>query len=101
MTKIGTPYFISPEILEGKYGLECDLWSVGVLTYFILAGYPPFHADKEINVYNKIKTCDYDFPDQEWKEISYSAKDFIKKLLNPNPSKRIKVEDALKHPWLN
>ena len=95
LTKIGTPYFIAPEILEGKYGLECDLWSIGVLTYFVLSGKPPFDGEKEIAVYNKIKTCDYDFPDNDWKDISFNAKEFIKSLLHPNPKKRMSAEAAL------
>ena len=43
-TKIGTPYYVSPEILEGRYDNSCDMWSIGVITYIMLCGYPPFNA---------------------------------------------------------
>ena len=43
-SKIGTPYYVSPEVLYGRYNKQCDLWSIGVLTYTLLVGYPPFHA---------------------------------------------------------
>lgn len=46
-TKIGTPYYVSPEVLEGKYDNSCDIWSIGVITYIMLCGYPPFNAENE------------------------------------------------------
>jgi calcium-dependent protein kinase len=47
-TKIGTPYYVSPEILEGTYDKGCDMWSIGVITYIMLCGYPPFNAATEV-----------------------------------------------------
>jgi calcium-dependent protein kinase len=64
-TKIGTPYFIAPEILKGEYNQECDLWSIGVLTFILLYGGPPFTGNNETQVYNKIRTCDYIFPEKQ------------------------------------
>lgn len=81
MTKLGTPYYVSPEVLDGKYDKRCDLWSVGVITYILLSGIPPFEGESEAQLYQKIKTCDYDFPEREWKNISEDAKAFIQKLL--------------------
>ena len=46
-TKIGTPYYMAPEVLEGAYDETCDMWSIGVITYCILCGYPPFNADND------------------------------------------------------
>lgn len=60
-TKLGTPYYVSPEVLEGKYDKRCDLWAMGVITFILLAGYPPFNGDTTAEVFKKIKTCDYDF----------------------------------------
>lgn len=59
MTKIGTPYYVSPEVLEGNYDKRCDLWAVGVIAYILLCGYPPFNGKNEIEVFNKIRCCDY------------------------------------------
>jgi calcium-dependent protein kinase len=46
-TRIGTPYYIAPEVIDGKYDQSCDMWSLGVITYCLLCGYPPFNGDSE------------------------------------------------------
>ena len=91
-TKIGTPYYVSPEILEGKYDMSCDMWSVGIITYIMLFGYPPFNGKTEQQLFNKIMTCDYSFCEKDWSHISEDAQDFIKKLLSPNPKTRMTAE---------
>ena len=53
-TLAGTAYFISPEILVGKYGKECDMWSLGVLMYMLLSGEYPFDGDNRAEVFDKI-----------------------------------------------
>lgn len=54
-TKLGTPYYVSPEILEGLYDKRCDLWSLGVITYLLLIGFPPFNGVNDLEVFNKIR----------------------------------------------
>lgn len=83
-TKLGTPYYVSPEVLDGKYDKACDMWSVGVIAFVLLAGYPPFNAPNEHQLFRKIQCCDFEFKPQYWANISEEAKDFISKCLQPN-----------------
>ena len=76
-TKIGTPYYVCPEILNGNYDISCDLWSVGVITYFMLCGYPPFNAKTEAHLFTKIVNHSVVFEGDVWKDISHNAKHFI------------------------
>ena len=80
-TKLGTPYYVSPEVLEGVYDKRCDLWAIGVLAYMLLSGTPPFNGKNEVEVFNKIRCCDYEFPERHWSYISKEAKDFIFRML--------------------
>jgi calcium-dependent protein kinase len=99
-TEFGTPIYMAPEKLYNKPLEEkSDMWSVGVMAYFMLAGYPPFWANDESKLFEKIKTCDYDFFD-EWNRLSGNARDFVSKLLEPNLKLRLSAQDALNHKWL-
>ena len=99
-TRIGTPYYMAPEVLEGSYSQACDMWSIGVITYCLLCGYPPFNEDNEQLLFRKITLCDYEFEEADWSSISPEAKHFVSKLMQQNPSKRLTPEEALNHPWL-
>lgn len=57
------------------------MWSIGVISFVMLCGYPPFNANNEQLLFRKIKCCDFDFKDDYWKDISAEAKDFIRKCL--------------------
>jgi calcium-dependent protein kinase len=100
-TSMGTPYYISPEVLSGKYDKSCDLWSMGVITFVLLCGEPPFCGENTTQLFKKIKETDYEFVQDIWKDISKNAKDFIEKLIEPNTSTRLSVEQALAHPWID
>ena len=60
-SKLGTPYYISPEMLKGKYDKKCDLWSIGVITFELLAGETPFKGRNTTELFKRIEACDYDF----------------------------------------
>lgn len=69
-TKLGTPYYVSPEILMGDYDKNCDMWSVGVICYVLLCGCPPFNAHNELKLFSKILACQYDFSNSRFAEVS-------------------------------
>ena len=59
-TGVGTPYYISPEILKSQpYGPECDAWSIGVITYIIVSGIPPFAGQSDAQTFKLIKAGDW------------------------------------------
>ncbi|NWR25810.1 KCC1G kinase, partial [Emberiza fucata] len=64
-----------------------------------LCGYPPFYEETESKLFEKIKEGYYEFESPFWDDISESAKDFIRHLLEKNPSARFTCEEALRHPW--
>lgn len=99
--KVGSPFYIAPEILAGQYTEECDLWSAGVLLYIMLGGSAPFTGRAKHEIFNSIQRGEYSFSSKCWSEISEKAKDLIRKLLVKDPRDRISASDALNHPWLN
>lgn len=105
----GTPDYLAPETIQGTGEDEnCDWWSVGCIFFELLLGYPPFHASTPEKVFEKILTCDIQWPEfssiEEEKEvISPEAKDLILKLLVLDPKKRLGskgVEEIKNHPYL-
>ena len=100
-TEFGTPIYMAPEKLYNKPLEEkSDNWSVGVMAYYMLAGYPPFWSDNEKKLFHKIKTCDFEFYNQEWSTVSQQAKDFVSNLLEPNLDMRMSAAEALRHKWI-
>jgi calcium-dependent protein kinase len=97
-TRAGTPNYISPEVLAGNYGVECDLWSAGCILYILLCGYPPFYGDNDQEILEMVQKGKFDFDGEEWDEISKEAKDLIKKLIC-RPEKRLTAQEALNHKW--
>lgn len=99
-TKVGTPYYVAPEVLNRKYTKKCDIWSIGVITYILLCGYPPFHGDSDTQIFASVKAGQFDFPSPEWDTISRDAKNFICSLLKLNPTSRFSADQALNHKWI-
>ena len=114
----GTAEFLAPEVVNYDFvSAPTDMWAVGVITYILLSGYSPFLGDNELETFNNITSCSYDFDVEEFENISEEAKSFICKLLLKNPLERLTVEQAgwlsesdvssylslfqtLSHPWL-
>lgn len=99
-TKVGTPLYLAPEVLKGAYSVKCDLWSLGVIMYFLLSGKLPFLSNNEASLFQLIKKGLINFDSEEWHKVSTNAKSLILKLLKVNPKQRISAEQALEHAWL-
>ena len=98
--RVGTPYYIAPEVLRHQYTEKCDLWSAGVIMYILLCGFPPFGGNTDKEILHKVSIGRYSFPSPEWDSISFEAKDLIEKMMNVNYNARISAKDSLAHPWL-
>ncbi len=100
-TACGTPGYVAPEILMGHgYDKEVDLWSLGVITYILLCGFPPFYDDNQSELFNTIRKGRYHYPSPYWDEVSSEAKDVIDNLLKLDPTVRWTAQQVLDNPWV-
>lgn len=101
-TACGTPGYVAPEVLMNtSYGPAVDLWSLGVILYILLCGFPPFYHESTNALYKQIKKGQYDFPSPYWDNISDQAKNLISALLTVDPKKRLSPQGILDHPWVS
>jgi len=125
LTPVGSAEFMAPEIVEAfmedneeelMYDKRCDLWSLGVMTYILLCGYPPFSGSCgsrcgwseggacetcQMNLFNCIQQGFYEFHPAEWSNVSMEAKDLINKLLVKDAKKRLGAKEVLSHAWFS
>uniref|UniRef100_A0A674EVS8 non-specific serine/threonine protein kinase n=1 Tax=Salmo trutta TaxID=8032 RepID=A0A674EVS8_SALTR len=100
-TACGTPGYVAPEVLAQKpYSKAVDCWSIGVIAYILLCGYPPFYDENDAKLFEQILKADYEFDSPYWDDISDSAKDFIVHLMEKDPRIRYTCDQALQHPWI-
>ena len=97
--KVGTAYYISPEVLKGKYDEKCDIWSAGVILYIIICGYPCFNGEDDDEIFAAIQRGKIQFPSPEWDDISEDVKNLIKKMCCP-PEKRLTAAQVLQDTWV-
>lgn len=101
ISRCGTPTYVAPEILKNHpHDCSADMWSVGVIIYVLLVGYPPFMEENQRVLFRKIRMGDYEFYPEDWNDISTSAKELIQSLLVVDPTKRMIAKDALCHEWI-
>lgn len=101
-SKVGSPYYIAPEILVNDYyGFECDIWSLGIILYIMVSGYLPFNGKTNSSIFKQVMNAkSIKFVEDGFAKVSSTCKDLILKMLTYDPLKRIKVKDALNHPFI-
>lgn len=100
-TACGTPDYVAPEVLLSEpYDMNVDLWSIGVITYVLLCGFPPFYGETQKDLFDNILSANFDFPSPEWDQVSDEAKAFVKHLLVLDPAQRYGADEALEDPWI-
>jgi len=100
-TFVGTPDYMAPEVLKGlKYTKSVDIWSIGVISFVLLAGCPPFTGNSDIEIFQNILLVKYTFDDADWNGISDQAMQFVRSLLVLDPDMRLTATQLLNHPWI-
>lgn len=121
LTPVGSAEFMAPEVVAvwtdqaWSYDKRCDLWSLGIILYILLCGYPPFYGqcgqncgwehgeacrDCQDTLFQRIQDGVYDLPDEEWYPISEDAKDLLRHLLVREPHERYSASEVLQHRWV-
>jgi len=101
-----TPYYVAPEVLgPEKYDKSCDIWSLGVIMYILLCGFPPFYSNHGLPISpgmkKRIRSGQYEFPKPEWTNVSSDAKDLIKGCLKTNPEERLTIDQVIQNKWVS
>jgi len=101
-TACGTPGYVAPEVImkKGGYTKEVDMWSLGVIIYILLCGFPPFYEENNAALFAAIKAAAYEYPSPYWDNITAEAKDLIDNLLVKNPADRLTPMGVLQHTWM-
>ena len=94
-TKLGSPYYMSPDILNGSYDRSVDLWSAGVVCYIMLCGYPPFSGDTDSEIYDAIKKGIIVFEEEIWGDLSIGSKLFVRRLLSSGQDQLMDASTAV------
>ena len=97
--KVGTVYYMAPEVLQGKYNIKCDVWSCGVILFIMLCGSPPFYAKDEKSLKEKIIKFEYDFNNPVFMKVSEDAKDIIRSIF-VDSNRRPTISELLNTPWV-
>ena len=107
--RCGTPSYVAPEILENsrhrKYTRAVDVWSLGVVLYICLCGFPPFSdelwtEEHPFTLSQQIKMGRFDYPSPYWDSVGDPALNLIDRMLTVNVDERITIDECLEHPWV-
>ncbi|MGH0180088.1 UNVERIFIED_CONTAM: hypothetical protein FKN15_003210 [Acipenser sinensis] len=104
MTPCYTANFVAPEVLKRRgYDEGCDVWSLGILLYTMLAGYTPFANgpdDTPDEILSRIGSGHFNIKGGNWDTVSEAARDLVSKMLHIDPHRRLTAKQVLKHPWI-
>uniref|UniRef100_A0A914HTQ6 non-specific serine/threonine protein kinase n=1 Tax=Globodera rostochiensis TaxID=31243 RepID=A0A914HTQ6_GLORO len=105
VTPLYTPYYSSPEVFSSqKYDKACDVWAIGVISYILLCGYPPFFSTHGLPISpgmkSRIRAGQYNFSGPEWDRVSEAAKDLIRRCLVTDPDERATINQLMQHKWI-
>eukprot|EP00475_Leptophrys_vorax_P019625 TRINITY_DN26902_c0_g1_i1.p1 TRINITY_DN26902_c0_g1~~TRINITY_DN26902_c0_g1_i1.p1 ORF type:complete len:109 (+),score=1.36 TRINITY_DN26902_c0_g1_i1:22-327(+) len=91
---------MAPELIDGCYGPEVDVWSAGVVMYVAMSGVPPFWASCNHSLAKAIREKELSFKSAKWRGVSKECTDLIGRMMAKDPRERITLEEILEHPWL-
>lgn len=92
---------MAPEVLKGKYSMQADLWSIGVIAYMLLSSQMPFYGRKRRHIVEQIMVGKFEFKGRRWKRLTEQSKEFVRDLLVVDPEERLTAEEACAASWLN
>ena len=96
----GTPYYVAPEVLMGRYNAKCDIWSLGVICFMLVSGYPPFSGGTDTEVLMAVKAGRWRFNANPFSTISAECKNFLKMCMTRDVELRPNAEQLMNHKWL-
>ncbi|CAM9877704.1 unnamed protein product [Discosporangium mesarthrocarpum] len=98
---LGSWYYVAPEVLKGKYlPAKADMWALGVVSYILLCGTPPFYAPSTTDIKELILQGRFSMQGGCWRGVGEGAKHFVRALLQRNPRLRMDARKAQSHRWL-
>ncbi|CAI5940592.1 unnamed protein product [Closterium sp. NIES-65] len=96
----GSPFYMAPEVLTGEYGVEADVWSLGVVLYVLLSGSPPFWGADDNGVFRAVLEAPLHLTSGAWAGVSAEAKGLLRCMLHRDPRRRPSAAKLLSHPWI-
>jgi len=99
--KVGSPYYVAPEVLDGDYDACADIWSLGIIMYILLSGAPPFNGKDQAEILKSVYVARLSFPSRSWYSISKSARTLVRSLLARDSSCRPSLTETIHAAWFS